>query len=120
MPIKGQQERHFPASDKLDFENYLVALNEIIVAQFQFTLRDGANCGTKGYPDNWTRIQLNQPQAQVKKIEIGYDSGDQCLAGLKLYSKDGAVVLQTGFDWVAYGRYETHTVHLEVGEPIFG
>ena len=29
MPIKKQQNRHFPAIDKLDYENYLVAINEI-------------------------------------------------------------------------------------------
>ena len=29
MPILGQQSRHFPAIDKLDYENYLVAINKI-------------------------------------------------------------------------------------------
>ena len=29
LPIKGQQDRHFPAIHKLDYENYLVAINEI-------------------------------------------------------------------------------------------
>ena len=28
-PIKGQQDRHFPATNKLDYDNYLVAINEI-------------------------------------------------------------------------------------------
>ena len=28
MPIQGQQDRHFPAADKLDYDNYLVAINE--------------------------------------------------------------------------------------------
>ncbi len=30
MPILQKQEIHFPAIDKLDFNNYLVALNEIL------------------------------------------------------------------------------------------
>ena len=41
------------------------------------------------------------------------------LFGLKFYSKDGAVVLQTGYDWVANGC-NTHTVHLEDGERVIG
>ena len=41
------------------------------------------------------------------------------LRGLKFYTKDGAVVLQTRFDWVANG-YKTHTVHLEDGERVIG
>ena len=28
MPLQDQQDRHFPAIDKLDYENYLVAINE--------------------------------------------------------------------------------------------
>ncbi len=39
--------------------------------------------------------------------------------GLKFYSKDGAVVLKTGRDWVASGR-KTHTVHLADGERVIG
>ena len=29
VPIMSQQDRHFPAIDKLDYENYLFAINEI-------------------------------------------------------------------------------------------
>ncbi len=39
--------------------------------------------------------------------------------GLKLYGKDGAVVLQTGVDWVAICG-KTHTVYLEDGERVIG
>ena len=42
------------------------------------------------------------------------------LCGLKFYTKDGAVVLQTGFDWVAKSWSKTHTVHLEDGERVIG
>jgi hypothetical protein len=28
-PIKGKQDIHFPTIDKLDYNNYLVAINEI-------------------------------------------------------------------------------------------
>ncbi len=42
------------------------------------------------------------------------------LVGLKFYSKDGAVVLETGYDWVTGGYYNTHTVLLEEGERVIG
>jgi len=29
LPIKEEQDRHFPAIDKLDYNNWLVAVNEI-------------------------------------------------------------------------------------------
>ena len=41
------------------------------------------------------------------------------LYGLKFYSKDGAVVLKTGYDWVANG-FKTHTVILADGERVIG
>ena len=28
-PLRRQQDRHFPAADKLSYDNYLVAVNEI-------------------------------------------------------------------------------------------
>ena len=39
--------------------------------------------------------------------------------GLKFYTKDSAVVLETGYDWVASGD-NTHTVRLEDGERVIG
>ncbi len=41
------------------------------------------------------------------------------LFGLKFYSKDGAVVLETGVDWNA-NDYPTHTVDLEDGKRVIG
>ena len=37
-----------------------------------------------------------------------------------MYSKDDAVVLQTGYDWVSVDGYKTHTIHLEDGERVIG
>ena len=54
------------------------------------------------------------------KIEIGYRPCDQMLLGLKFYAKDGAVVLQTKYDWVANGYFKTNMVHLEDGERVIG
>ena len=42
------------------------------------------------------------------------------LLGFKLYAKDGAVVLQTRYDWLAHRAGTTHTVHLEDGERVIG
>ncbi len=59
-PIMGEQDRHFPAISMLNYENYLFALNVIdFTNQYKFSLRDGADCGTKGTKDNWTRVQIN-------------------------------------------------------------
>ncbi len=50
-----------------------------------------------------------------KSTDFLYDQG---VAGLKFYSKDGAIVLQTGHNWVADGEIKTHTVHLQDGERV--
>ncbi len=42
------------------------------------------------------------------------------LYGLKFYSKDGAVVLKTGHNWVANSYCKTHTVILADGERVIG
>ena len=43
------------------------------------------------------------------------------LTGLKFYSKDGVVVLQSGDVWNATDvSLKTHTVHLEDGERVIG
>jgi hypothetical protein len=33
-PIAGKQDRHFPAIEKLDYENYLVALNSVVKLEY--------------------------------------------------------------------------------------
>ena len=65
-------------------------------------MKDGANCGTQGNADNWTCHQVSVPQAQISKIEIGYRTDTNWLVGLKIYTKDGEVVLETAWDWVEY------------------
>ncbi len=57
---------------------------------------------------------------QLAKVEIGYRLISHLLLGLKFYSKNGAVVLETGFDWDEIDYYKTHTVHLEDGERVIG
>ena len=83
-------------------------------------MKDGANCDTKGNADNWTCHQVSLPQAQISKIEIGYDTYDHWLRGLKFYTKDGALVLKTAYDWVGNSNCKTHTVLLEDGERVIG
>ena len=63
-------------------------------------------------------VSIQPADAVVNKIEIGYDRNGW-LCGFKLYAKNGAIVLQTGYDWVKYGRL-THTENLEEGERILG
>ncbi len=47
-------------------------------------------------------VSIQPANAVVKKIEIGYNSGG-FLYGFKLFDQNGAIVLQTGFDWVSRG-----------------
>ena len=48
-------------------------------------------------------VSIQPADAVVNKIEIGYRSSDGCLCGFKVYAQNGAIVLQTGWDWVKYG-----------------
>ncbi len=55
-----KQDRHFPPIDKLSYDNYLVAVNEILAWEYQFTLADGANCGTRTMlGNNWTSLKIS-------------------------------------------------------------
>ena len=47
-------------------------------------------------------VSIQPSDAVVKKIEIGYDSRGY-LFGFKLYAENGAIVLQTSWDWVKDG-----------------
>ena len=47
-------------------------------------------------------VSIQPADAVVKKIEIGYGSNG-LLGGFKLYAQNGAIVLQTGWDWVKFG-----------------
>ena len=46
---------------------------------------------------------MQPADAVVKKIEIGYLRDNGVLYGFKLYAQNGAIVLQTDWDWVEYG-----------------
>ncbi|MFM7854486.1 MAG: hypothetical protein ACKO96_21825, partial [Flammeovirgaceae bacterium] len=63
-------------------------------------------------------VSIQPADAVVKKIEIGYYGGGY-LCGFKLYDQNGAIVLQTSYDWQKYG-HPTHTENLEEGERILG
>ena len=63
-------------------------------------------------------VSIQPADAVVNKIEIGYFSNG-ALMGFKFYAENGAIVLQTGFDWVEDG-YKTHTENLDEGERILG
>ncbi len=63
-------------------------------------------------------VSIQPADAVVNKIEIGYN-WNGCLMGFKLYAQNGAIVLQTGYDWVNNG-YPTHTENLDEGERILG
>ncbi len=74
----------------------------------------------KASADDWTCHQVSLPQTQISKIKIGYNTGGNLLGGLKFYTKDGAVVLKTEWDWVGKSDFKTHTVLLQDGERVIG
>ena len=47
-------------------------------------------------------VSIQPADAVVNKIEIGY-AWNGALYGFKLYAENGAIVLQTGYDWVSNG-----------------
>ncbi len=60
MSINGRQlDRHFPDINKLCYDNYLVAVNEIPAStKYLFILKNGAICGTKG-SFNWRCLKVS-------------------------------------------------------------
>jgi len=64
-------------------------------------------------------VSIQPADAVVKKIRIGYCSSDGGLCGFELYDQNGAIVLQTGWDWVKAG-HKTYTENLDEGERIIG
>ncbi len=85
--------------------------------EYRMILKDKSTCNTKT-DSQMHSVSIQPADAIVKKIEIGYlDNGWLC--GFKLYAENGAIVLQTGFDWVQNG-HKTHTENLDEGERIIG
>ena len=116
-PNSKAHDRKFPATDKLDYDNYMVGIEDSNGSEFRMILKDKSTCNTQA--GNYMHSVSIQPaDAVVNKIEIGYDSNG-VLCGFKLYAENGAIVLQTGFDWVKNG-YPTHTENLDEGERILG
>jgi len=59
-PLKPTEHTYFPPIEKLDYENYLTAVNVIDYDEFKFTLKNGDHCGIEtDSEDDWTSPQLN-------------------------------------------------------------
>ena len=97
MPIRKAQDRKFPATDKLDYDNYMVGIDDSNGSEFRMILKDKSTCNTQA--GNYMHSVSIQPaDAVVKKIEIGYHEYG-FVGGFKLYAQNGAIVLQAG--WVS-------------------
>ncbi len=57
-PLRGVQGKHFPAVEQLSYDNYLVSI-KTVAFEYQFTLLDGANCGSEGSGNDWTSLQIS-------------------------------------------------------------
>jgi hypothetical protein len=47
-PNQHGHGKYFPTIESLNYDNYLVAVNQILDIELSFTLSDGATCGTRG------------------------------------------------------------------------
>jgi hypothetical protein len=75
MPISGAQDRKFPATDKLDYNNYMVGIenSKTVHCEYRMILKDKSSCNTQAsfYMHS---VSIQPADAVVNKIEIGYDS----------------------------------------------
>ncbi len=99
MPISKAQDKKFPKTDKLDYDNYMVGIEDSEDGfEYRMILKDKSTCNTQAYYKMHS-VSIQPADAVVNKIEIGY-ARDGCLCGFKLYAQNGAIVLQTDYDWV--------------------
>ncbi len=70
-----------------------------VYSEYRMILKDKSTCNTEAV-NQMHSVSIQPADAVVNKIEIGYNSGNGCLCGFKLYAQNGAIVLQTGWDWV--------------------
>ncbi len=70
-------------------------------SEYRMILKDKSTCNTPAW-EQMHSVSIQPADAVVKKIEIGYDR-DSFVCGFKLYAENGAIVLQTDWDWVNDG-----------------
>ena len=89
--------------------------------EYRMILKDQSTCNTKAVKQ-MHRVLIHPADAIIKKIEIGHgrDGYEGLLCGFRFYDQNGAVVLQTGYDWVKGNNHRTLTEILQEGERIIG
>ena len=92
--IKDIQDRHFPATNQLNYNNYLVAINKINGNQrYQFILSNSGSCKTQDEDfNNWRRYDFLTPKTQVCLIQLGYEISSKRLVGFKFFNKEGHIL----------------------------
>jgi hypothetical protein len=46
-PISGAQDRKFPETDKLDYDNYMVGIEHSDIYEYRMILKDKSSCNAK-------------------------------------------------------------------------
>lgn len=89
--------------------------------EYRMILKDQSTCNTKAVRP-MHRVLIQPADAIIKKIEIGHGRDEYAglLCGFRFYDQNGAVVLQTGWDWVKGNNHRTLTEMLQDGERIIG
>ena len=47
VPIHFEQDRKFPATDKLDYYNYMVGIEDSYYCEYRMILKDKSTCNTQ-------------------------------------------------------------------------
>ena len=81
----------------------MVGIEDSHSNEYRMILKDKSTCNTEAC-DEMHSVSIQPADAVVKKIEIGYESNYGKLCGFKLYAQNGAIVLQTGWNWVKNGH----------------
>ena len=47
VPISKEQDRKFPQTDKLDYNNYMVGIEDSNLSEYRMILKDKSTCNTQ-------------------------------------------------------------------------
>ena len=88
MPLKGKQDRQYPSTEQISYDNYLVGFREReINYECNFVFSES---GASQFPEKnhkLTENKIEQADSQIKKIIIYYFNSS-VMTGLRLYDKD--------------------------------
>lgn len=96
-PISKPQDVEFPLPSRLQYRNYLCAVQETKQSvQYNFSLYDGATSATQADTLLSEAPIGRQAAASVRKVKLWYDPHMALLRGIQLFNGEDEKVFQTG------------------------